>query len=140
MNTVVDSYDAVIVGASFAGLAAATQLRDPGRVLLVDREPLGAAETSACGTLLAVLERLDALEQAHPEIAVNAGAAASCSGPPIRSLAWNTARCASSSPAGWVTWRSRWPGSTASRPAQRRRRDAPRPRRLRPGCPSKPTS
>ncbi|MFV1960767.1 MAG: NAD(P)/FAD-dependent oxidoreductase [Acidimicrobiia bacterium] len=71
----IDDYDAVIIGASFAGLAAASQLRDAGRVLLVDREPLGAGETSACGTLLAVLERLDALdalEQVHPEIAVNA--------------------------------------------------------------------
>ncbi|GMQ94160.1 MAG: hypothetical protein BMS9Abin12_1644 [Acidimicrobiia bacterium] len=71
----IDDYDAVIIGSSFAGLAAASQLRDAGRVLLVDREPLGAGETSACGTLLAVLERLDALdalEQVHPQIAVNA--------------------------------------------------------------------
>lgn len=55
MRTVED-YDAVIVGASFAGLAAATQLQGAGRVLLADREPLGAGETAACGTLLAVLE------------------------------------------------------------------------------------
>jgi len=71
----IDDYDAVIIGASFGGLAAASQLQDAGRVLLVDREPPGAGETSACGTLLAVLERidaLDALEQVHPEIAVNA--------------------------------------------------------------------
>ena len=71
----IDDYDAVIIGASFAGLAAASQLRDAGRVLLVDREPPGAGETSACGTLLAVLERLDALdalEQVLPEIALNA--------------------------------------------------------------------
>lgn len=75
METLVEDYDAVIVGASFAGLAAATQLRGAGRVLLIDREPLGAGETSGCGTLLAVLERLDALdalEQVHPEIAINA--------------------------------------------------------------------
>ena len=44
-------------------------------MLLIDREPLAAGETSACGTFLAVLERLDALdalEQVHPEIAINA--------------------------------------------------------------------
>lgn len=71
-----DRYDAVVVGASFAGLAAAGQLQGLGRILLVDREPIGAGETSACGTLLAVLEHLDAfdaLEQILPEIAVNAG-------------------------------------------------------------------
>lgn len=75
MSDGVDDYDAVIIGASFAGLAAASQLQGAGRVLLVDREPLGVGETSACGTLLAVLERLDALdavEQVHPEVAINA--------------------------------------------------------------------
>ena len=75
MRTVED-HDAVIIGASFAGLAAATQLQGAGRVLLADRQPPGAGETSACGTLLAVLERLDALdalEQIHPTIVINAG-------------------------------------------------------------------
>ncbi|MFV1999000.1 MAG: NAD(P)/FAD-dependent oxidoreductase, partial [Acidimicrobiia bacterium] len=75
MANTIDDYDAVIIGASFAGLAAASQLQHAGRILLVDRELPGAGETSACGTLLAVLERLDALdalEQVHPEIAVNA--------------------------------------------------------------------
>lgn len=75
MRTVED-YDAVIIGASFAGLAAATQLQGAGRVLLADRQAPGDGETSACGTLLAVLERLDALdalEQVHPTIVVNAG-------------------------------------------------------------------
>jgi flavin-dependent dehydrogenase len=69
-----ETYDAVVVGASFAGLAAAGQLDGAGRVLLVDREPVGVGETSACGTLLAVIERLDAadaLEQVHPEVVVN---------------------------------------------------------------------
>lgn len=72
----VEDYDAVIIGASFAGLAAATQLQGTGRVLLADRQPPGAGETSACGTLLAVLERLDALdalEQVHPTVVINAG-------------------------------------------------------------------
>jgi menaquinone-9 beta-reductase len=75
MDTSVHDYDAVIVGASFAGLAAASQLQGAGRVLLVDREPPGTGQTSACGTLLAVLERLDAidaLEQIHPTITINA--------------------------------------------------------------------
>lgn len=74
MKAVAD-FDAVVVGASFAGLAAAGQLRGAGRVLLVDRQPPGAGETSACGTPLAVLERLDALdalEQIHPTVAINA--------------------------------------------------------------------
>ncbi|MBF6557811.1 MAG: hypothetical protein IVW52_16975 [Acidimicrobiales bacterium] len=69
-----ETYDAVIVGASFAGLAAAGQLAGAGRVLLVDREPVGIGETSACATPLAVLERLDAgdaLEQVHPEVVIN---------------------------------------------------------------------
>jgi len=75
MDTSVHGYDAVIVGASFAGLAAASQLQGAGRMLLVDREPPETGETSACATLLAVLERLDALdalEQIHPTITINA--------------------------------------------------------------------
>ncbi len=71
-----ETYDAVVVGASFAGLAAAGQLAGSGRVLLADREPIGAGETSACGTPLAVLERLDAgdaLEQVCPEVVINVG-------------------------------------------------------------------
>lgn len=74
MTGKVEHYDAVVVGASFAGLAAAGQLAGAGRVLLADREPPGTGQTSACGTLLAVLERLDAagaLEQVHPRIAIN---------------------------------------------------------------------
>lgn len=44
------SWDAIIVGASFAGLAVARGLR--GRVLLVDRSEVGTVQTSACGTPL----------------------------------------------------------------------------------------
>lgn len=51
-------YDAIIVGASFAGLAVANQLRGH-RVLLVDRKPIGTGQTSACGTILRVLEHWD---------------------------------------------------------------------------------
>ena len=64
-------WDAVIVGASFAGLAAATELAGAGRVLVLDRARVGEGETSACATPLAVLERLGALEaveQVHREI------------------------------------------------------------------------
>lgn len=47
MPVVEDRYDCVIVGASFAGLAAARPLRGR-RVLLLDREPIGDHPTSAC--------------------------------------------------------------------------------------------
>lgn len=46
----VRQYDAIIVGASFAGLAVARRLR--GDVLLLDRNEVGAVQTSACGTPL----------------------------------------------------------------------------------------
>jgi flavin-dependent dehydrogenase len=39
-------YDVIIAGASFAGLAVASQLR--GATLLLDRRPIGAGQTSAC--------------------------------------------------------------------------------------------
>ncbi len=50
------AYDVIIVGASFAGLAVASQIR--ARVLLIDRFPVGGHTGSACGTLLAIPERL----------------------------------------------------------------------------------
>jgi menaquinone-9 beta-reductase len=49
-------YDAIVVGASFGGLAVARQLR--GHVLLLDRNEVGAVQTSACGTPLWVCESL----------------------------------------------------------------------------------
>src|SRR5262252_7868539 len=49
-------YDAIIVGASFAGLAVARRLS--GRVLLLDRNEVGAVQTSACGTPLWVPQAL----------------------------------------------------------------------------------
>lgn len=61
-------YDAIIVGGSFAGLAVASRLR--GRILLIDRQEIGSRQTSACGTLYSVLERLDCLDsllQVHHE-------------------------------------------------------------------------
>ena len=49
-------YDAIVVGASFGGLAVARQLR--GEVLLLDRHEVGSVQTSACGTPLWVPEAL----------------------------------------------------------------------------------
>lgn len=49
-------YDAIIIGASFAGLALASRLR--GKVLLIDRKDIGSRQTSACGTLLSVPQAL----------------------------------------------------------------------------------
>jgi flavin-dependent dehydrogenase len=52
----VRDYDVIVVGASFAGLAVARQLR--GEVLLLDRNEVGSVQTSACGTPLWVPETL----------------------------------------------------------------------------------
>lgn len=60
-------YDVIIAGGSFPGLAAAVQLRGR-RVLLVEPHAIGAVQTSACGTLLGVLEAtgtMDSLLQTH---------------------------------------------------------------------------
>ncbi len=63
-------YDVIIAGHSFAGLAVASQLR--GSILLIDPKPIGEGQTSACGTLLGVPQRLglmDSVLQAHPFLA-----------------------------------------------------------------------
>ena len=49
-------YDAIIAGASFAGLAAADSLE--GDILLLDRKEIGTRQTSACATFTSVLEEL----------------------------------------------------------------------------------
>lgn len=46
------TYDAIIAGASFAGLSVAREL--DGKVLLVDRKEPGTSQTSACGTLVSL--------------------------------------------------------------------------------------
>ena len=64
-------YDAIVVGASFAGLAVARQLR--GRVLLLDRNEVGAVQTSACGTPLWVPQTLgvaSSVLQVHDRLTV----------------------------------------------------------------------
>ncbi len=50
-------YDCIIAGGSFAGLAAANQIRR-GRVLLIDRKEPGTFRRSACGTLLPTVKEL----------------------------------------------------------------------------------
>ncbi len=60
------TYDVVIVGASFAGLAVVSRLR--GRVLLIDRKPIGEGQTSACATPVELVQRLagpEAILQVH---------------------------------------------------------------------------
>ena len=67
-------YAAIIVGASFAGLAVARQVR--GRVLLLDRHEVGAVQTSACGTPLWVAETLGvaaSVLQVHERLTVRTG-------------------------------------------------------------------
>lgn len=74
-------YDVIVAGASFAGLAAAQRscpasngagLR--GRVLLLDKDPLGARKTSACGAPLSLVESMGggaAVQQVHTHIYVH---------------------------------------------------------------------
>jgi flavin-dependent dehydrogenase len=60
-------YDVIIAGGSFAGLSAATQLKGKF-ALLVEPNPIGQVQTSACATMLAVLEAtgtMDSLLQVH---------------------------------------------------------------------------
>ncbi len=66
-------YEVIIAGGSFAGLAVAAQLRGR-RVLLVEPHTIGAVQTSACGTLLAVLEAtgtMDSLLQIHDQFVLH---------------------------------------------------------------------
>src|SRR5216683_1566814 len=65
------NYDAIVVGGSFAGLAVARQLH--GEVLLLDRNEIGAVQTSACGTPLWVPEAFgvaDSVLQVHDKLTV----------------------------------------------------------------------
>ena len=67
------SYDVIIVGASFAGLAVARQLR--GEVLLLDRNEVGAVQTSACGTPVWVPQALGlekSVLQVHTKTVIHA--------------------------------------------------------------------
>jgi flavin-dependent dehydrogenase len=65
-------YDIVIAGASFAGLALAQRMRGR-RTLLLDRDPVGANQTSACGAPLRLVQAMgagDAVQQVHDVIRI----------------------------------------------------------------------
>ncbi|MDQ7858306.1 MAG: hypothetical protein QN174_09420 [Armatimonadota bacterium] len=66
------AYDAVVAGASFAGLAAARRLR--GRVLLLDRQAIGDGVTSACAAPRAIVEMMGAtaaIQQVHDALVIH---------------------------------------------------------------------
>ncbi len=48
-------YDVIVAGASFAGLSVASKIKN-GKVLLIDRNEIGAQQISACGTSLNILK------------------------------------------------------------------------------------
>lgn len=50
-----NSYDVIIAGASFGGLAAASRIKS-GRVLLLDQKEIGGDQTSTCCTFYSVLK------------------------------------------------------------------------------------
>src|SRR3989338_6380913 len=52
-----EKFDAIIVGASFAGLAAASRLK--GSVLLLDKKDIGTNLTSACGSIAKFIESIE---------------------------------------------------------------------------------
>jgi flavin-dependent dehydrogenase len=65
-------YDALVAGASFAGLAAAPRGR--GRVLLVDRQAIGDGVTSACAAPRGVVEMMGAagaIQQEHDALVIH---------------------------------------------------------------------
>jgi len=67
------TYDVIIAGASFAGLAVAAQVRGK-RVLLLDRKPVGTGQTSACGTLACTLRALglnESIQQVHDRLVLH---------------------------------------------------------------------
>jgi hypothetical protein len=68
-------YDVIIAGGSFTRLAAVVRLRGK-RILLIELHEIGAVQTSACGTLLAVLEApdtMDSLLQVHDRFLLHIG-------------------------------------------------------------------
>jgi flavin-dependent dehydrogenase len=78
------SYDVVIAGASFAGLAAAQALsrQSATRVLLLDRKPIGDGVTSACAAPVGIVRALGAertILEVHDTLVIHT---------PGRSTAW----------------------------------------------------
>ncbi len=71
------TYDVVIAGASFAGLAAAQRLSGK-RVVLVDRAPLGEGLTSACAAPVSIVRAMgaeDSIQQVHDRLVLHTPAA-----------------------------------------------------------------
>src|ERR1043166_7072056 len=69
------SFDVLICGASFAGLAVARELRSTGaRVLVLDRYEIGERQTSACAApteWLTALGLQDAIRQTFPDLVIH---------------------------------------------------------------------
>jgi flavin-dependent dehydrogenase len=66
------TYDVIIAGASFAGLAAAQRLG--GRVLLLDRQPIGDGVTSACAAPVWTARMMGAgasIQQEHDALVIH---------------------------------------------------------------------
>lgn len=69
------SRDVIIVGGSFAGLATAMQLVDY-RVLIIDQNPIGSRQMSACGVPLATVQAVGterSILETHEEVVIHAG-------------------------------------------------------------------
>lgn len=64
-------YDAIVVGASFAGLAVARRLQ--GRVLLLDRHEVGEVQTSACGSYIGESKLRQLLERLIEDLGLTRG-------------------------------------------------------------------
>ena len=66
------TYDVIIAGGSFGGLAVAGELN--GKVLLIDKDDIGTHQTSACATLVDSLRKLgceDSILQTFDSIYIN---------------------------------------------------------------------
>ena len=70
----VATYDVTIVGGSFAGLASAMKLKGHP-VLVIDQYPIGAHQSSTCGTPLRLAQMVgaeDAIYEVHDEVVLRA--------------------------------------------------------------------
>jgi len=68
-------YDVIIAGASFAGLAVASKIKNK-KVLLIDRKEIGTRVTSACGTTVQIIKKINcekAIIQTFNKFAIHIG-------------------------------------------------------------------
>ena len=79
-SRITNHYDVVIAGASFAGLTVAQRLRARAssersrRVVLIDKDPLGGGQTSACGapvSIVCAMGAAAAIQQIHDELIIH---------------------------------------------------------------------